>query len=222
MISVLLALALCVASPSSEPPGQKPPASPQKAVGSVEWTDPAGDVKPLSTSSGTVPGFDLVKLALASDGTALTITATLASAPKGSFASDVAKLYIDTDSNPATGFPTFWGHTPGFEMKAELRLCMEYENGGRACSGALTESKVKGYYSSLALGTIQDTSGNTRSAFPSFEEPKGTVQGPVVSATVSYKDLGVKPGQTVRIVAVESSGPSDATAEFPTVLLTLK
>ena len=37
----------------------------------VEWTDPAGDVERITTSKGSVPGFDVVKLGLASDGTRL-------------------------------------------------------------------------------------------------------------------------------------------------------
>ena len=57
--------------------GPQKPAQVQKAMHAVEWKDPAGDVKPHNTNTGTVPGFDVVKLALASDGTRLTITATL-------------------------------------------------------------------------------------------------------------------------------------------------
>ena len=47
-------------------------------------------------------------------------------------------------------------------------------------------------------------------------------QGAVLSASLSYKDLGVKPGQAIRIVARESDGPFDETADFPEVILTLK
>ena len=38
---------------------------PQKYLHAVEWTDPAGDVEPIGTSTGTRPGFDIVKLRLA-------------------------------------------------------------------------------------------------------------------------------------------------------------
>jgi len=221
VIAVLFTAALCMA-PSLAASGQKPAGGVQKAVGSVEWTDPAGDVNPINTSSGTEPGFDIVKLAFASDGTALKVTATLNGPPKGTFASDVVKIYIDRDNNSTTGFQTFWGHKPGFELKGELNMCIEYDNGGSVCAGGMTGAKVKNFYSTLKMGKIIDTSTNTENIFPPFREPKGTVQGAVVSAAISYKDLGVKPGQTIRIVAVESDGPSDETAEFPVVLLTLK
>jgi len=221
VVAMLLTAALCIAPPSALS-GQKHAGGVQKAVGSVEWADPAGDINPINTSSGTEPGFDIVKLALASDGTALKVTATLSGPPKGTFASDVVKIYIDMDNNAATGYQTFWGHTPGFELRGALNLCIEYDNGGSACAGGMTGAKVKNFFSTLKMGKFVGSSTNTESIFPPFREPKGTVQGAVVSATVSYKDLGVKPGQTIRVVAVESNGPSDETAEFPVVLLTLK
>jgi len=221
VIAVLFTAALCIA-PSSALSGQKPAGGVQKAVGSVEWSDPAGDVKRINTSGGTEPGFDIVKLALATDGTALKVTATLNGPPKGTFASDVVKIYIDLDNNSATGYQTFWGHKPGFELKGELNMCIEYDNGGKACAGGMTGAQVKNFYSALKMGKIVDSSTNTENIFRPFGEPQGTVQGAVVSVAVSYKALGVKPGQTIRIVAAESDGPSDETAEFPVVLLTLR
>jgi hypothetical protein len=80
-------------------PAAQTPAPVQKATHTVEWTDPAGDVNPINTSDGKVPGFDVVKLNLTSDGTALTITATLKGPLRGDFASDVVQLYFDTDNN---------------------------------------------------------------------------------------------------------------------------
>jgi len=213
-ITVPLALALCLILPRSAAPDQKPPGTIQEAAGSVEWTKPAGAVKSMN-SSGSGPGFDIVKLALISDGTALVVTATLATALSGTWADDVAELYIDTDNNPATGSKTSWSNKHGFELQAKLRACVEYE-GGSACMGAVSGRKVKGYYSSMKLG---NASG---SVFPPFKEPKGTAQGTVVSASLAYKDLGVRAGQTIRIVAIQSGGSPDETSEFPAVLLTLK
>ncbi len=198
------------------------PAPVQKAMHAVEWTDPAGDVRPHNTNLGTVPGFDVVKLALASDGTRLTITATLKGPMSGDFASDVVAVYLDTDNDPKTGTETFWSKKPGFELLAHLVACVSYENGGSACSGALSGAKVKGYYATATLGRFKTDPFNPEKVIGPFDAPKVPFQGAVLSASIGYKDLGVKPGQAIRVVARETDGPSDETADFPEVILTLK
>lgn len=210
----ILALGLILAAPQ--------PAKVQTAMHAVEWTDPAGDVKPHNTSSGPVPGLDVVKLALVSDGTKLTITAALKGPMSGDFASDVVQIYIDSDNNPKTGYETFWSKKPGFDLLAKLSACVRYENGGSACSGGLTGAKVKGYYATATLGRFKTDGVNPEKVIGPFEAPEVPFQGAVLSASLSYKDLGVKPGQAIRIVARESDGPFDATADFPEVVLTLK
>ena len=220
LLPVLLVVGLLPVPLTPGPELQKPSASVQKAAGSVEWKDAAGDVEKQNTSDGKRPGFDLVKLAITSDGTALTIAGTLAAPPKVDFASNIVQVYIDTDNNPSTGLQTFWSKQPGFELRAKLSLCIEYANGGRACSGGMS-AKVKGYYSTIEFGTLGDM-GNVKDFYSPFKEPTGTVQGGVVSGSLPYTDLGVKPGQTIRIVARETDGPFDETADFPVTLLTLK
>jgi hypothetical protein len=194
----------------------------QKAVHAVEWNDPAGDVGRVNTSGGKRPGFDVVKLGLLSDGTSLTINATLKAPMSGDWGSQVITLYIDTDNNPATGFKTFWSNIPGFELKAELLVCVDYADGGSACVGSLGGAKVKGYHAVATVGKMIDTSGNTSDIVGAFKAVQVPVQGALVSAKLAYKDLGVKPGQIIRLVARETDGPFDATADFPLVLFTLK
>ncbi len=201
---------------------EQTPAPVQKAVHAVAWADPAGDVRPQHTSDGTVPGLDVVKLALASDGTRLTITATLNGPMRGDFASDVVQVYLDVDNDPKTGYETFWSKKPGFELLAKLAACVRYDNGGSACSGGLTGAKVSGYYAVATLGRFKDGPSNPETVIGVFDAPAVPFQGAVLSASLTYKDLGVKPGQTVRIVARESDGPTDETADFPSVVLTLK
>lgn len=211
----ILILGLMMAEPQK-------PAQVQKAMHSVEWKDPAGDVKPHNTSSGEVPGLDVVKLALASDGTKLTITATLKGPMSGYFASDVVQVYIDTDNNPKTGAKTSWSEKPGFELLAKLYACVLYEDGS-ACSGGFTgAAKVKGYYAVATLGRFKTDGVNEQEVIGPLKAPKVPFQGAVLSASLSYTDLGVKPGQAVRIVARENDGPYDETADFPEVILTLK
>ncbi len=194
----------------------------QKALHAVEWTDPAGDVQRGNTSDGTRPGFDVVKLGLVSDGTALTINATLKGPLSGDWGSEVVTIYIDTDNSPSTGYKTFWSDTTGFELKAKLLACVDYVNGGMACVGSLTGAKVKGYHAVATVGKMIDTSGNTEDIVGTFKAVAVPIQGALVSAKLTYTDLGVKPGQTIRLVARETDGPMDATADFPLVRLTLK
>jgi hypothetical protein len=197
------------------------PAPVQKAMHSVEWQDPAGDVGEISTSKGTVPGFDVVRLALVSDGTALTITATLAEAWSGTFASDVVEIYLDVDGDAAEGYSTRWSKVPGFDLRARLHACAEYSNGASACTGR-AGTEVQNRYAVAALGTILDTSGNTKDTVGQMDARQFPIAGAVVSASLTYEDLGVKPGQSIRVLARESNGPRDATADFPVVALTLK
>jgi hypothetical protein len=215
IVPLVLPVVLALASPQK-------PAQIQKAVRAVEWTRPAGHVRPGSTSSGERPAFDVVKLALSSDGTKLTITATLKSPMSGDFASDVVQVYIDTDNDPKTGSKTFWSDKPGFELLAKLYACVRYENGGSACAGGLTGAKVKGYYAVADLGRFKTDPVNPEKVVGIFDAPEVPFQGAVLSASLSYKDLGVTPGQAIRVIARVSDGPSDETADFPEVILTLK
>ena len=58
-----------------------------KASGSIELTDPAGDVSAIHSSSGMdYPGNDVVKLSVKSDGKQIAVAATLKN-PPGAFAS---------------------------------------------------------------------------------------------------------------------------------------
>jgi hypothetical protein len=212
---VSLALGLALAAP------QAPPQI-QKATHAVEWTDAAGDVESINTSDGKEPGFDVVKLAISSDGTAITFSATIKSPAKPKFASDVVQVYFDTDRNPKTGVTTFWSKKPGFEYRGALDFCIEYDNGGSACQGSFGGAKIKGYYGAMELGRFAKDPVNPETVVSALDAPKVPVKGMVVSASLSYKDLGVKPGQVIRILARESCGGFDEKADFPEVLLTLK
>ncbi|HEX7615901.1 MAG TPA: hypothetical protein VF554_11580, partial [Thermoanaerobaculia bacterium] len=93
---------------------------------------------------------------------------------------------------------------------------------GSACAGGFTGAKVKGYYAVADLGRFKTDPVNPEKVVGSLDAPAVPFQGATLSASLSYKDLGVKPGQAIRIIARVSDGPSDETADFPEVLLTLK
>jgi len=215
-----LVLALTVATAAS--------AGIRKVVGSIDLTDPAGDVGSISTSDGKVPGFDVVKLSISSDGKQLRIAATLKD-PPGNFASDVVRLYIDIDNNPKTGAtPMFYKELTGFEYKAELSACANYANGGSACSGGM-KGKVTLHFGAINLERYKgaDESGaETVVDSMGFEKRKASSKLPIeanlVQATLDYADLNVRPGQTIRILVRESCSDNDLSSFFPEIHLTLK
>lgn len=189
----------------------------KKASGEVTLDDATGDVQAMSSSSGEHPGRDVVKLRVASDGTNLSIAATLASDMSGTFASDVIQLYVDKDNDASTGTGAIWTELTGFEWMVELLACIEYENGGSACVGG-AGSKATAYY---AVAKVTDTASN-KALHSVWDLPKTPIQGPVVESKVSYADLGVQSGQTIRFCARESNGAYDESSYFPEVALTLK
>src|SRR3954468_21018146 len=118
---VPLLAAFALALPAVVPAwGEDAPLPVKKAAGSIELTDPVGDIEPLHSSGDKdYPGYDVVKLALASDGKVLAISATLHDAP-GPFASDVLEIFFDTDNQAGTGAQMIFPEIGGFEYKVEL------------------------------------------------------------------------------------------------------
>jgi len=189
----------------------------RKASGEVTLEDATGDVQAMSSSSGEHPGRDVVKLRIASDGSQITIAATLAAEMSGTFANDVIQLYVDKDNDASTGAGATWTQKTGFEWKVELLGCIEYEGGGAACVGG-AGSKATAYYS---VAKVTDTaSGQALESV--WDLPKTPIQGSVVESKISYADLGVESGQTIRLYARESNGAYDESSYFPEVALTLK
>jgi hypothetical protein len=192
-------------------------------VTTADLTDAAGDVQNQTTSDGKRPPFDVVRLQLTSDGKNVLVTATLKD-PPGSFASTAVTLYFDTDNKKSTGVETFWSKKPGFEFQSNVDACIKYSGGASACVGAVggKGSKIEsrfGVADVSKFGANSMEKNSVRSVFDAVETP---LEGKVVRASIPYADLGVKAGGVVRIVARESDGPFDETADFPDVLLKLK
>lgn len=199
--TALLLLALCASAGAQQ----------------LSFEDAAGDAEPMSSSDGPIPGRDLVRLDLDSDGTRLELRATLAEPVSGTFANGVVELYVDTDLDPATGEKPMFGDEPGFEKKVELYVCISYTGGAMACVGG-AGSTVKAY---SAAATVEDLA--TRETVTSiFEVEQVPIEGPVVVASVSYADLGVQPGQTLRVYARESDGAMGAESFLGPAELTLR
>lgn len=218
--------------------GQASPPRVVSADGRAEVTDPAGDVKPIvyrvSQGGGpekeiNYPGLDVVKLVVSSDGKAITFAATLAAAP-GSAAADVIEFYVDADNNPKTGVtPPDLKTGGGVEFFGTLEACLEHPSFGTTCADTnpspsgrtavvMLEKYGRDWMFKDALIDLPAT-GTTK-------EPRKTpITGPVVQSTLDYAVLGVKPGQTIRVVAREAcAGKVDnaGIGFLPEIMLTLK
>jgi hypothetical protein len=201
-----------------------------KATGEVELHDAAGDMGPITTSSGEEPPLDVVLLAIKSDGKRLTFAATLNELP-GRFATSSVTAYIDTDNNPATGAKIGMRGPGGFEYKAELSMCINFSDETRACCGGSINAKPKERYGAMDLEQLKGESSYDDKetvvdsmGFPGFKASvQVPVTGKVVESSVEYVDFMAKSGQTIRVVAQESGGSAtDGDGYFPTILLTLK
>jgi len=229
--TVLAALTFCFLATGTSR-ADDPPLPVQKAAGSIELSDPVGDIEPLHGSSDKdYPGYDVVKMALASDGKVLSISATLHDAP-GPFASEVLELLFDTDNKPATGVKMIFPEIGGFEYKAKLLACVDFSDKSSACVGGTTDAKAKAtaHYGAIDLSRftgkgeydkqdVVDALGFPGSK-PSAHTPIGSDR--VVHATLDYADLKVKSGQTIRVLVREASSKTDLSGYFPEIRLTLK
>ena len=222
---ILLVLGVCLVL-SAVPTAQQ--AGPIKATGAIELKDAAGDMTPISSSSGDLPAVDVVLLAIKSDGARVTFTATL-NDPPGRFATAPVTVLIDVDNNPATGTKPF-GSKPGrFEYKAEVSLCIKHSDESESCSGGSTKGTPTVRYGAMNLTRLKGDSeygGDTVIDNMGFPGARPSVKTPVtakvIEAAFDYADIKAKPGQVIRLLAAESGSTPKDDGFFPIVLLTLK
>jgi hypothetical protein len=231
-LGLLIVSALCVQL--SDLTAWQTPAA-VKAAGSLELTDPAGDVQPIiyrrSVGNGPerevkYPAFDVVKLALSSDGKAITIAATL-TAPPALASYEVLELFVDADNNAKTGItlPGPPSNLTGLEFYGTLEDCLEHDMFGTTCAG--TDEKPKGHSAIVTLEKygkdwmFKDTLLSIPASGSVKEPKKVAVVGPLVQASVEYSAMGVKPGQTIRLMVREACA---ATGQgfFPEIVFALK
>ena len=221
------ALALLLAFPCRSV-AQEPARPSVQAMHAIALDDAVGDVSPIHTTDKDYPGLDVVKLAIRSDGTRITIAATLHERP-GDFASDVVRLYFDTDANPTTGAQFTFPKIGGFEYEAELGACVSYADRSEACAGG-TAAKAVAHWGAIELNRYKgkaqfdvDPVVSAMGFFGRKASARTKVEGTVVESTIEYSDLHVKAGQTIRVVCREAHGMSAGDGGFfPDVLLTLK
>lgn len=239
LIAVLLVTHEGLLTAQAPPAGTKAAGARVTSVdGRAELTDPAGDVKPIiyrvSVGAGPekevkYPGFDIVKLVVSSDGKAITFAATL-TAPPANAAHEVIEFYIDADNNPKTGVThPDSGLLAGVEFYGTLEACLESESFGTSCAG--TNEHPAGFTGVVTLEKFgrdwpfKDALIDLPAAGKVKEPQKTPIKGAVVQATVDYASMGLKSGQTIRLVAREhSAGTVNNMGQgyLPEILVTLK
>ncbi len=203
---------------------------PLKAAGSIELTDPAGDVDAIHQSDGKdYPGLDIVKLSVASDGKQIAVAATLKDAP-GEAAASVVELDFDTDNDPKSGVTFVWPKIGGFEYVGQLNACADYADRSSSCAGgSVSRAKPTAHWAAVNLARFTGKSSwdketiVDRMGFPGKKaSAKTPITGNVVRGSFDYEDLKVKPGQTIRVMIKESQGTGANDGYFPEVQLKLK
>jgi hypothetical protein len=189
----------------------------------VELSDAAGDVQ----ARGDDPGKDVVKVILDTDGKNLNVTVVLAEEAvfylKGHQAGDVIEVMLDVDSKESTGGKPFFYPKSGFEFQIEVGACIEYENGGMACSGGLQNVKEINYFSTYALQKFTGGSDMELISEPFNWKDRGKdIQGNRIEVSIPYAAMQLAPGQSVRIAVKENDDATFKEEYLPEVLLTLK
>lgn len=187
------------------------------ATGEVTLESVTNHVEPILSASGKLPGRDVRSFRVSSDGTHLTLTATMTEPAAGTWADDVVRMFVDTDDDAATGAAATFTDVSGFELQVDLNLCVKYDNGAVACAGEGGKKAAAHFATAVVKRTASGE--EVRDV---WDLPEAPVESVVVEAKVPYADLGVESGQTVRIYARESNGPMDASSYFPQVRLTVR
>lgn len=196
-----------------------------KPVATADLTDPAGDLRDKA-------GKDIVKVSLSSDGKNIKAAVTLKDDISKSISEseskvlmapgEVLEMYFDTDSKDTTGGKPMWGDKKGFEFGSTLMGCIEYEGGSSACMGG-GGTKIKSLFTVTETIKFTKTGESASDSLDHFWDlPKVTLQGNKIEGAVPYQKIGVKSGQTIRVVLRESDGGFDDKSYFPDVSLTLK
>ena len=210
-------------------PAWAAPAPALKAVPLVEFTDPAGDVRP---TNGPGNDRDVVKARIEGDGSSILVSATLAEDEHGDSASSVLELYLDTDNNSQTGGSAYWGRdsTPpkrGFEYLAKLAVCTAYNENIGACAGGAAGTPPKSRHARIILLKFKGAPGadldmmSSDELISGFGRAENPLTGRVLQGKIPYDKLGAKPGQVIRIVTREAAVAGDESF-FRDVLLSLK
>lgn len=173
------------------------------------FEDPAGDV---TGDEGEEHPIDVVKVDLSSDGEFVIVGVTLTDIPKPTsiFHALVLGVAFDIDNNRKSGgqgFGGMHGDVPGIDFESEI-LC-DVNDGAPSKSSAASVIAV-------------DAQGNQSNVLVSSDAPSTPSKGKLYTGRIAYASLGVKSGQTMRVIARELEDRGNEQGMFPDALLTLK
>ena len=175
----------------------------------IHFNDPAGDITP---DEGDAHPIDIVAVDISSDGEFVIVAVTLAQPPKPKslFQALVAGVAFDVDNNRKTGgqgFGGMHGDVPGIDFESEIMSSVE--EGAVSTSSAASVFRV-------------DARGDQFNVLYASDAPSTPAKGKVYTGKIAYSSLGVKSGQTIRVIARELTDRGEQQGMFPEALLTLK
>lgn len=175
----------------------------------IRVSDPAGDITP---DEGDAHPIDIVQVDISSDGEFVVVAVTLAEPPRPAspFQALVAGVAFDVDNDRKSGgqgFGGMHGDVPGVDFESEIISSVE--------DGAVSTSSAASLFG-------VDARGNQSSILTSSDAPPTPAKGKVYTGKIAYASLGVKPGQTIRVIARELNDRGEQDGLFPDGLLTLK
>ena len=188
----------------------------------IELDDPVGDVQ----ENDGKPGKDVTHVGIVSDGENLHVTVELAKNVSyylnDQLAGPVIEMHFNTDNNDKTGGIPFWGtEKKGFEYEVDVVACIQYENGGLACLGALGD-KIKGFASSYKVSQYEQDQKSPKSVSSALEHVQNEITGKTVEVTIPYSEIGIKSGNRIRILIRESDSTFNDASYFPDVFFIVK
>ncbi len=171
--------------------------SPMSAAGAK------GEAEIKPTKSGDPNELTMTVAKFRSDGKSLGMTLTASGDVvgylKSNMADRVVTLAIDTDNDAATGGKPFGAKQGGFEVKADVFICKEFD-GGSVCAGDVPGKNISGHRSEIEPQLWFAARKRYKSVHPlSWKGGRGRIDGAKIDVALSYADIGVKPGDTVRI-----------------------
>jgi hypothetical protein len=198
----------------------------------ARYTD-AAEKERLKTSKGK-PSTDLRTLEVSSAGDELRVTAAFNDPWDACFDTEamgdvVFELWIDTDSNAATGGELLGGTAKGFELYLKPMV-------GSDIDFATDPARLTGFSASYALQFLRQnedefaagkrtTVEDLKIAKVQMDESKSrcSVQGSELRLAVPYTLLNVRAGQTIRMVFMERYGSVfNKESLFPELILELR
>jgi hypothetical protein len=179
------------------------------AKSKFSFTDPAGDVTITEYDPNPI---DVVGIDVSSDGEFIVVSSTLAAIPKPTALTQalITGVAFDADNDVKTGghgFAGMHGPLPGIDFESEIFASVDEGQPSKSASASV-------------IGV--DANGNQSSVLYSFDAPSTDAKGKVFTGKIAYSSIGVKPGQTIRMIVRELNDGGETAGMFPELLLKLK